>query len=398
MEMRLGIEKLVSRGDGLARYEGKTIFVRGALPGETVIASVVEQKSDFDRAVVSEIVVASPDRVEPVCPHYGVCGGCDIQHMRTEAQSVHKEKVVKENLKRIGGFDADDPAGGIRLLPVAAAKGWGYRTRVRFHVDIASGRAGFLARGSNELVDVWHCPVLCDSLNRLLDEKRPLLLKAARMRRATEGWQSRNRLTEVPAFAGDTQVSLSVREVAATVAGKTFWVDSNVFFQANRLVLPAMVDFVVSHISGPMVVDLYAGVGTFAAFAEESQRSVVAVERNKRCRELAARNLRRTEFFPMSAEHWVRTHRNRQVSTVIVDPPRTGLDSPVVEAIAFWKPEAIVYVSCDSVTQARDIKRFMQQGYAVKALQVFDLYPQTFHVETCVLLSHKNPQTSPPSL
>lgn len=310
-----------------------------------------------------------------------------MQHATTEAQAVQKSLIVQENLLRIGGIDIDSEAEGITTYPVASAQGWGYRTRVKFHVDLEQKKAGFLGRKSNDLVDIRHCPILCNSLNRLLDEKRPLLFRAAQMRQKSEIWQKRNALIEVPAFAGDTKVSLSTQEVAVEVAGKTLWADSNVFFQANRQVLPAMVDFVKNHVEGKTIVDLYAGVGTFAAFLEGPDRQVVAVERDKRCLQLAEKNLSHTEFFPQTAEHWVRMQKDRQVDTVIVDPPRTGLDAKVIGAICSWKPLSVVYVSCDSVTLARDCKKFAEKGFKVKALQVFDLYPQTSHVEAAVLIS-----------
>jgi 23S rRNA (uracil1939-C5)-methyltransferase len=138
--------------------------------------------------------------------------------------------------------------------------------------------------------------------------------------------------------------------------------------------------------------DLYSGVGTFAAFLEGEGRSVIAVERDTRCLELAKKNLVDTEFFAQNAEHWVRTQKDCRVSTVVVDPPRTGLDVSVVRAIGTWRPQTVVYVSCDSVTLARDVKRFAQEGYALKTFQVFDLYPQTSHVESISVLvnsSHK---------
>jgi 23S rRNA (uracil1939-C5)-methyltransferase len=152
MELRLEIEKLVSKGDGLARDQGKTIFVSGALPGETVLAETIEDKGDYSRAEVVEIVTASPDRVIPACPHYGVCGGCDMQHATTEAQAIQKFMIVKENLLRIGGIDTDSQTEGITTYPIASAQGWGYRTRVKFHVDLEQKKAGFLGRKSIEQV------------------------------------------------------------------------------------------------------------------------------------------------------------------------------------------------------------------------------------------------------
>jgi 23S rRNA (uracil1939-C5)-methyltransferase len=384
--IRLTIEKMVEGGDGFARNAGKTVFVTGALPSEEVMVKVVEDKGDFSRAVVEGFLRKSEDRVSPPCPYYELCGGCDLQHVRSESQSEYKVAICKENLKRIGGLDVDSAEMAVQQLPVTTGDFWEYRSRVRFHVDIETGRAGFLARKSEELVDIASCPILCKSLNRLLGEKRPLLIKAAKMRRATEGWQRTKRYIEVPAFAGDKGLSLSSHEVSVEVCGKNFLVDSNVFFQSNRFVLPAMIDFVKNHISGNRIMDLYSGVGTFAAFVEGEGKSVIAVERDERCLELAKKNLHSTEFFTQSAEHWVRSRKGEKVSTVIVDPPRGGLDTTVVKALGLWRPKTIIYVSCNSVTLARDIKRFAEFGYRVRDFQVFDLYPQTSHVEMAVCL------------
>ncbi len=389
MELRLEIEKMVSKGEALARHEGKTIFVNGALPNETVLAEVTTQKSDFSRAETKEVIVASPHRTIPECPHYGVCGGCDLQYATTESQAWFKEEIVKENLKRIGSVDVDSLESDITVLPVAYGNGWGYRSRVRFHVDLENERCGFLGRQSNDLVDIHHCPILCDSLNRLLNEKRPLLLKAAAMRRANEGWQRSKPFIEVPAFAGDTKVSLSSTEVSVTINDKTLWADSDVFFQSNRALLPNMLSFVTEHTVGTTIVDLYAGVGIFSAFVEDDRRTVIAVERNKRCLDLAKRNVKQTEFVTQTTEHWSRMYKGKQVDTVILDPPRTGLEGSVIKRIGSWQPQAIIYISCDSVTLARDCKRFAEQGYRVKTIQVFDLYPQTSHVETACLLIRK---------
>lgn len=382
MVLELVIEKLVAKGDGLARHEGKAIFVSGALPGERVLATITEEKKDYARAEVFEVLEASLDRVVPACPYYGVCGGCDLQHLSSEAQAREKEKIVRENLTRIGRIDCED----ITVLPVAAADGWGYRSRVRLHADLEASQVGFLGRMSNDLVDIEHCPILCESLNRLLGEKRPLTFKAAAMRSATEAWQSRNPYLQVPALAGDTQVSLSSSEVDMEVSGKTLWADSNVFFQGNRLVLPAMIDFVKTYTSGSEILDLYAGVGTFAAFVEGPRRKVIAVERDSRCRELAKKNAKATEFVAQPIEKWIRTQPGKKVDTVIVDPPRAGLENKVVKALAALNPASIVYVSCDSVTLARDCSRLYELGYKVDTLQVFDLYPQTSHVEAAVHL------------
>lgn len=381
MDVELEIEKLVANGEALARQEGKVVFISGALPQERVLATISERKKDYDRAILSKILVPSPHRCEPLCPFFGVCGGCSLQHLDSESQLFFKEQAFKETMQRIGGFTVDDH---MCMLPSVGAQSWAYRSRTRFHVDVAHRRVGFLKRGSDTLVDISQCPVLCDSLNQLLNEKKDLLFEAAR-RRAAKG--KRSRYIEIPAFAGDTEISLDSRAVLATVAKKTFWVNSQVFFQSNRFVLPAMVDFVQEHTRGPVIVDLYAGVGTFSAFVEGIHRQVVAVERDAGCLALARRNLRYTQFFPQSAESWLHAHKNHEISTLIADPPRGGLSDEVSDAIISLRPAIIIYVSCDSVTMARDCKRLVGSGYEIQQVQLFDLYPQTFHGESIVSLA-----------
>lgn len=390
MKLQLNAEKLVSRGEALAHHEGKTVFIRGALPDEVVLAEVIENKRDYLRAEVIEIIQPSSYRVQPHCPYYGTCGGCDLQHLDSAQQSCIKQEIVKENIKRIGSCDVDDPDNHIVVLPPASAQGWGYRSRVRFHVDLKSSACGFLGRRSRELVDIHHCPILCDSLNLLLDEKRPLLLKAAAMRQSQQPQQKRQAYVEVPAFAGDKGVSLSEHPVSVTIEGKTLWANADVFFQNNRYLVPKMVDFVKTYTTGTTIVDLYAGVGTFAAFVEREDYEVIAIERDSRCLALAQKHLQYAKFFTKSAEQYYRSPAEGQVDTVIVDPPRTGLDKQTIEAIYSWKPQRIIYVSCDSVTLSRDCKNFAQQGYALQVLQVFDLYPQTSHIEAAVVLSRSS--------
>lgn len=383
MDVELEIEKLVANGEALARQEGKVVFIPGALPHERVLVTIIEQKKDYDRAILSKILVSSPNRCEPLCSYYGICGGCSLQHLDAESQLFFKEQVFKETMQRIGGFTVDDH---MCMLPSASAQSWAYRSRTRFHVDVAHRRAGFLKKGSDMLVDISQCPVLCDSLNQLLNEKRDLLFKAARRHAIKE---KRSSYIEVPAFAGDTEISLDSRAVLVTVAKKTFWVNSQVFFQSNRFVLPAMVDFIQEHTRGPLIVDLYAGVGTFSAFVEGINRQVVAVEQDAGCLALARRNLRYTQFFPQSAESWLHMHKSDEISTLIVDPPRGGLSGEASEAIISSRPAIIIYISCDSVTMARDCKRLVGSGYEIQQVQLFDLYPQTFHIESIVSLAYK---------
>jgi 23S rRNA (uracil1939-C5)-methyltransferase len=165
-------------------------------------------------------------------------------------------------------------------------------------------------------------------------------------------------------------------------------VTANVFFQSNLLCLPALVRYVSEHVEGSLVMDLFSGVGTFSSFLASQKRSLIAVERQRECLALAKRNVPGLEVYSDRVELWAKKQR-RPVDTVVVDPPRTGLEESLPSLIASWKAKRIIYVSCDSVTLGRDLQRFTQQGYNVSKVKVFDLYPQTFHQEVVVILDRE---------
>lgn len=178
------------------------------------------------------------------------------------------------------------------------------------------------------------------------------------------------------------------KEIDITVGEKRFFVTSEVFFQSNRYLTAALGEYVADKAIGTSVMDLYSGVGTFSAFLAQPGRRIVAVERQKQCLQLAKKHLGDCEFYTDAVEVWAK-RQYPSVDTVVVDPPRTGLDQGVPSLIASWKPQRIVYVSCNSVTLARDLQRFASEGYTVTTVRVFDLYPQTFHHEVVVVLDRR---------
>ncbi|MGB4406324.1 MAG: class I SAM-dependent RNA methyltransferase, partial [Sphaerochaeta sp.] len=307
---------------------------------------------------------------------------CDLQHLASEKQPGIKQEMVLENLERIGSI----PASSFVLKETAFAKSWAYRSRVRFHVDMATREIGFLAKRSNTLVPITTCPILVDALNVEL-AKKDRILTAARSLMFSSKTRTK-RYVEVNAFAGDKKVSFGDEEVTVTVDGHPFFVTANVFFQSNLLLLPDLVRYVSDHVQGSLVMDLYSGVGTFSSFLTTPKRSLIAVERQKECLALAKRNVPGLEVYADSVELWARKRR-QNVDTVVVDPPRTGLDEGLPALIASWKAKRVIYVSCDSVTLGRDLQRFTVQGYTVSTVKVFDLYPQTFHQEVVVILDRE---------
>ncbi len=381
--MQVTVEKLVQGGNGFARLDShKSIFIEGALPGERVEVTIDEEKKGYAKGRVKTILEASADRVVPPCPHWGVCGGCDLQHLASDKQPEAKQKMVMENLKRIGALSADS----FVLGETSFSKSWAYRSRARFHVDVGTREIGFLAKKSNVLVPIATCPVLVDSLNVELAKKDKIL--AAARKQMFSSQSRRGRYIEVNAFAGDKKVSFGDEVVLATVAGHPFYVTANVFFQSNLFMLPHLAAYVAHHVRGDLVMDLYSGVGTFSSFLAAKGRTLIAVERQKECLALAKRNVPGLLVYTDKVELWAK-RQGQQVDTVVVDPPRTGLEEALPSLIASWKPKRVIYVSCDSVTLGRDLQRFSQQRYTVQEVKVFDLYPQTFHQEVVAILDRE---------
>ena len=351
--MELTVEKLVTGCKGLSRTkEGRVVLLDGVLPGEVV---------DLSPSGAVSVLSPSPDRLAPLCPYYGRCGGCGFQIVTAEKSALLKEEIVKENLSRLGGVREIPP-----FLPPAWGSFEGYRHRVRFHGR--DGKAGFLEKGSNAFVEVESCPMLSKGLNALLSEKKRL----------------RSKLLEKPeaqAFEGDEEISLGEKPVKITAGGISYQVSAEVFFQSNPSLLPQLLCFVKENARGPVIMDLYSGVGTFSALFPDME--VYAVERDRACLRLSRLNAPHARSYTADVAEW-KKRKGIIPDTVIVDPPRAGLSLKALTLIAGWESPRIIYVSCDSASASRDIGRL--KSYRITKARVFDFYPGSSHEESAFVL------------
>lgn len=376
--MQLTVEKLVSGGSGFTHTEdGRSIFLPGTLPREEVAVLSVKDRKNFLEAERTEVIKPSALRIKPECPYAGVCGGCDFDYVLPEDSAALKDEIVKDNIRRLSKPD-EMPA----FLPPVHGSGEVWRARVRIHVSMKERRAGFLGRSSNSLVEVRHCPRLEGQLDDIL-QRGDELVRSARSYLLSKGVNRKTGYIELSLFNADDRVLIEGDEGVRTIDGIPYHVRGDVFFQSNPSLVPALFDFVRSNTVGESIMDLYSGVGTFSALFENTGKHVIAVERQKECLALARKNAPSAESYTGDVALWGRKNSSR-VDTVIVDPPRTGLDKGVPEMIASWLPERIVYVSCNSVTLARDIPHFT--GYRPILGQIFDFYPGSSHEESAVVL------------
>ena len=373
---------MISLCKGLGYDEGKTVIVEGALTGEEVEYEKISEKKGMIEGRVREILTSSPLRVSPICPYYGVCGGCDFQIVGERDSAYIKEEIVKDTMKRVGKLDTLPP-----FDPPSYSSFNNYRIRCRVHVDIKTKRQGFLKANSNQLVDISHCPALEEKLDRLLSERGGDIFRRARELMFENRVNRDTGFVEVPLFSGDNAVSMSDKSVDITVGGIKYLASASVFFQSNPKLLESMLGFVKENVEGESIMDLYSGVGTFSALFNGEDKTVFAVERERKCLELSKKNAPSAISFTDDCARWGK-NKGKHVDTVIVDPPRTGLDRDVISLLEEWKPERIIYISCNPVTASRDLALFSSY-YPIKA-KVFDCYPGSSHIETVVLMSRVN--------
>ncbi len=361
------IEKIVPGGLALARTSEGVVFVPGALPGEKLLLRPVIRKRDYIQGEIREIIEPSPDRIEPPCRYYSSCGGCDFQYASYDTQIDIKRTILQDALQRIGAASYD-------RVKIFRSEPWGYRRRARFHRD-GQGKTGFFMRSSNQVLPVESCPVLHRDLDRLLREHPESIDVTASM------------------FAGDEGIASSRRETSVTLsdsAGRAhrFLFDGRVFFQSNTDALSPLLDMITRDAEGTEAVDLYSGVGTFAAFLADVYPRTSAVEQDRGCLAFAGKNLpRRVRTMPVSVEQWSRNLPEKRIDRLVIDPPRRGISAGALKAVLAAQPKQIVSVSCSPATFARDLRTMTDSGYAVEELIGVDLYPQTFHLECAALLT-----------
>jgi 23S rRNA (uracil1939-C5)-methyltransferase len=414
------IEKPTYGGAFLARLEGKAVFVPLTLPGEQARIRIIEDKRSYANAEPEKIVSLSPDRVQAGCPHFGICGGCSYQHTTYETQLGLKQQILRETLQR-GGVPPPQE------IEVLAASPWGYRNRIRLAFDTA-GSVGYRSRRSHEIIAIKECPIAAPLLIKAALHAAEILRIAKPAFRPTElslfcdgeekallasiyvndprgqgfdqfatAWKDR-----VPELAGaecihENSTGTISKQLARwgedsilyRAAGSDYRVDHGSFFQVNRWLIDALVQRAVADYHGSLAWDLYAGVGLFARQLAGHFEEVIAVESAPAATQALTQNLHGTNGRSSTIDTLSFLKARTPAATpdlIVVDPPRAGLGPETTSLLGEIRTPALVYVSCDPSTLARDLKALTASGYSLDSVTLADLFPQTFHLETVVTL------------
>ncbi len=385
--VELTIESLSNLGAGIAKPEGWVVFVPFTLPGEKVRAKVWRNDANCSHADLVEILEPSPDRVEPSCPHFTTCGGCQYQHLAYEKQLEWKTRQVRELLTHMAGIDA--PVNPAHPSP----REWGYRSKITPHFQRPrpgeNFPIGFLEfNRRSRLVDIEHCPIAMDEINAALGPVRAEV--RARASTFKKGATLLLRAT-------DGRVETDHRAPVSEKVGElTFHFLAGDFFQNNPFILEAFTGHATKQASGEgqkFLLDAYCGSGLFSLTLARHFDEVVGIELSETSADWARRNARtngidNATFIAASAEKLFAdiTFPPEQTS-VVIDPPRKGCSPDFLEQLFAFGPSRVVYVSCNPATQMRDLRHFLERDYRINSIQPFDLFPQTRHLECVISLS-----------
>jgi 23S rRNA (uracil1939-C5)-methyltransferase len=428
-ELQLSIEKLIYGGEGLAHVDGNTVFVPYVLPGEQVSGAVRTRKKQLIHATLREVKQPSSHRIAPPCPHFGVCGGCHYQHIDIAEQVKQKKEILRETLSRLGGVTWDGPIAEHSGEPFA------YRNRAQWAFRDALPRAfGYFLPESAHILPIDACPVLSPGLAGLF----------AKLQNMARGNSLPPGVLEVEAFANsdDAKFAMNIAferfpkpakdltaefrealpqleslllldqskdrfELAGPgylthkVGGYSFRVSHLSFFQVNRFLIEDLLKTVLEDAKGNFVLDLYAGVGFFTLPLAKSFARVMSVDANLAATGDLRTNAENAKVEVVAAnehvEDFLKKHAE-QPDFVVLDPPRAGLGAETAALLANLGAPKIAYLSCDPSTLARDLAVLTGSArkpateiapahrYEIEQVDLFDLFPQTFHIETLVKL------------
>jgi len=376
-------------GEAMGQWEETDVFVTGGIPGEKVVAEVVRVHRRYAAASVIEVLEASEWRIEPPCPYYGVCSGCQWQHVDYQHQLAVKQEKVADALHRVGDF-IEPPVLPVRPSPIQ----YGYRNHARFTIN-RDGDLGFVNRQTRQFVRIDRCMLMHEGINGPLAELQGKCAETSQLS-IRSGQETRDTLVQPTLINPEISLASGQKFYGDSIDGHAFRVSSPSFFQVNVEQTVQVVQVIREALDlkkTDVLLDAYTGVGTFAVLMAPYVRKVIAVEESSAAVADARLN---TGGIPnielvLGRTEDVLPNLTEKPDAAILDPPRAGCHPRTIESLIELSPPKIAYVSCDPETLGRDLKLLCESAYTLEQVVPLDMFPQTHHVECVALLTRKSP-------
>ena len=398
--MTIIAEKIAFGGKSFAKINGKSVFIPYAVPGEVLEVETVKQKNDWDEAKIIKIIEPSEFRINPPCKYYGICGGCDMMHITTDAQKNFRLQMMKDVFLQ----------NGIELDNVQIIEDRDFNYRCRFQLN----EGGLCKRESNEVVMIEECLCAENPVNeylknsnrknhngrihifgseKMLGEKKIIIENRTendgQKERITGNKNKKIKIRTNTYFSGTVQDEKNC--VTVTLNKKEISFDTRGFFQSNLFVFEKVISLILENLDGGnAVLDMYSGSGSISAFLPQKFQKVILVEHNRDAVVYAEKNMAGTNHvsYGLSGKSWVEncSKSEGKIDACVIDPPRSGMEKEVLDFLCSSKIRQIAYLSCNPSTQARDCKRLLKSGYKIKKSFLCDFYPNTSHIESLLIL------------
>ncbi len=431
--VELKIEKLNLGAQGIGYIDGKVCFVDFVIPGEEIKAEIITEKRDYNIAKCITIKEPSQYRIEPRCPVFMLCGGCQFQHIDYQYQVKLKKEILIDTLRHIGRIECSN-------IEVIADQPWYYRNRAQLPVQDKDGlRIGYFKKNTHEVVNHDICYINQNGINQALTIIRKRIaesgikiynelshsgnLRHIILRRGTNTGQLylifvtkeknitaklyEDLVNEIPGLVGISQ-NINNQKTNRILGNKNIllggtdfyeeFIDNKLFqispisfFQVNIKIFEKIIQKIKSEITGATIIDLYAGVGAIGICLAQVCKKVIAIEENLYAVKDGIKNaqinrIKNIEFIQARVEQKIDILKIGE--TVIMDPPRKGVAKSVIESLSKMKIKKIIYLSCNPATLARDANLLINNGYTIKNVYLFDMFPQTYHIETLIVFEY----------
>ena len=401
--MEVKIDRLDHQGRGIAKVDGITTFVNNALIGETVDIEIIEKKKKFNVANVKKYLETSSERIEPICPNFKNCGGCDLMHINYQSQLKFKKDKIKNIIERYTSIDSK------KVKDILYSDEYYYRNKVTFQVK---EKIGFYDKKSYNIVPIKHCYIASKKINQILEilntcdlkdinqimirtnEKEEMVVFYTRCL-STEIIDKLKYKCSLITYDGNYKLISGNDYLIDNIGDYKFIVSPASFFQVNKNTVKILYDKVLEYLEpnkNDIILDLYSGTGTIGIYVSNYVKKVVSVEINKYAvgdakKNKELNNIDNIEFICNDVANVIDSFKEK-IDSIIIDPPRSGLDDKTIKYLKEINPHKIVYVSCDPITLARDLEK-LSESYDIDEITPVDMFPNTSHVE-CVCIMKKN--------